>query len=156
MTDRVLKEYQPTGRLPEAGASGSLQELLSLAAPEDYLAIIAYSPQSPELDGALGDLRRKIAEQYRIATTFGFGPRYLHSSGQLHKGGPTNGLYLQIVADHARDLPIPGEPYSFGVLADSQALGDLEALRSSGRRVARLQIRESVSQEIGRLGDALY
>ena len=161
MTERMLKEYQSSGRLPPVGASGSLQELFSQAAPEDYLAIIAYLRQSPELDEALGDLRRKVAERYRIATTLGYGPRYLHSSGQLHKGGPGNGLYLQITADRQittdrdQDLSIPGESYSFGVLADSQALGDLEALGSSGRRVARLQLEGSVVPEIKRLVDKL-
>ena len=69
-------------------------------------------------------------ERYRIATTVGYGPRYLHSTGQVHKGGPNIGLYLQITSEREHDIPVPGEPYTFGVLADAQALGDMRALKA--------------------------
>src|SRR5205807_1568274 len=77
---------------------------------------------------------------YRVATTAGYGPRYLHSTGQLHKGGPNTGVFLQIVGDDPRDLPIPGADYTFGVLKQAQALGDYQALRNHGRRVLRVQV----------------
>ena len=139
MTGRMLEQYTTSGRLPDAGATGSLSLMLSQAGPGDYLVIMAYLRQRRELDGAMSELRRKVMERFHIATTLGYGPRFLHSTGQLHKGGPTSGLYLQLTADHLETLPIPGEPYSFGVLADAQARGDLEALRASGRRVVGLR-----------------
>jgi hypothetical protein len=86
--------------------------------------------------------------EHGIATTLGYGPRFLHSTGQLHKGGPDNGLFLQITADHTEDVSIPGEPYSFGVLADAQALGDLRALQDLGRSVIRLHLGAEVEDEL--------
>jgi len=137
-TNRVLQEYMASGRLPLAEAANSLVDLLAEVQKGKYLAITAYARQIPEMDEVLADFRRKVFEKYQIATTLGYGPRYLHSTGQLHKGGPDTGLFLQITTDHRIDLPIPGKPYTFGVLADAQALGDLQALQSLGRRVARI------------------
>ncbi|MFC1911739.1 glucose-6-phosphate isomerase [Chloroflexota bacterium] len=140
-TGRVLQEYQASGYLPHQVASGhSLQDLLSEAKKGDYLAIMAYALQTPDNDDVLNDLRTKVMKQYRVATTMGYGPRLLHSTGQLHKGGPDNGLFLQITVDHARDFPVPGEPYTFGVLADAQALGDYRALKSLSRRITRVHL----------------
>ena len=140
LTAQVLQEYRTSGRIPTEVTAGSLEELLSKARPGDYLAIMAYVLQTPETDRALESLRRMITERHGIATTLGYGPRFLHSTGQLHKGGPDTGLFLQITADHEKDTPIPGEPYSFGVLADAQASGDLQALRTAGRRVVRVNL----------------
>ena len=135
-TDRVLAEYKTTGRLPRARVPSSLKELLLEAKPRDYLAIMAYLSPTQEVDQALTDLRHRVMEQYRIATTVGYGPRFLHSTGQLHKGGPNVGLFLQLTTDNAEALPIGDEPNTFDTLADAQALGDLQALQSSGRCVA--------------------
>jgi hypothetical protein len=110
------------------------------AGPGRYLAIMAYIRQTPEVNAALDSLRLKVMERYGVATTFGYGPRFLHSTGQLHKGGPGSGMFLQLTADHQVDSPIPGEPYTFGVLADAQAVGDLEALQAAGRSVARVHL----------------
>ena len=140
MTERVLGQYQSSGSLPDTSPSLSLPELLSGSRPGDYLAIMAYVRQTKEVDEALESLRRRVTERYGIATTLGYGPRFLHSTGQLHKGGPASGLFLQITADHGEDLPIPNYPYTFATLADAQALGDLEALQASGRRVARVHL----------------
>ena len=134
MTERMLKEYETSGRLPNVDAHDSARDMLSKARPGDYLAIMPYLLQTPEVDQALGELRLRVMERYRIATTLGYGPRYLHSTGQIHKGGPGTGLYLQITEERAKDLPIPSVPYTFGVLADAQARGDLQALQSLGRR----------------------
>lgn len=144
-TDRVLSEYQRSHRLPEVRASQSLRQLLDSARPGDYLAIMAYVRPTPEVEGAFADLRRRVMERHRIATTLGYGPRFLHSTGQLHKGGRDNGLFLQIVAQHPDQVPIPGEGYTFNVLADAQALGDLRALQALGRRVARVRLGRDVA-----------
>ena len=140
LTERVLQEYQVSGHLPAVTTSHFFANLLTEARQGDYLAVMAYVRQTPEVDRALTELRRKVTKQYRIATTLGYGPRLLHSTGQLHKGGSNTGLFLQLTADHEKDLPIPGEPYTFGVLADAQALGDLQALQSLGRRVVRIHL----------------
>ena len=137
MTDNVLAEYRASGKLPAMENYSSLDGLLTQVSPGDYLAIMAYVEETPELNQALEVFRRAIMRQYRIATTVGYGPRFLHSTGQLHKGGPAKALLLQITADHENDLAIPGQDFSFGALADAQALGDFEALRSSGLRTAR-------------------
>ncbi|MFC1915338.1 glucose-6-phosphate isomerase [Chloroflexota bacterium] len=139
-TEGVLQEYQCSGRLPTVESASSLNSLLAEARPENYLAIMAYIRQTTEVDEALTDLRRKVMEKYHIVTTAGYGPRLLHSTGQLHKGGPNSGLFLQITAEHQKDLPIPGKPYTFGVLADAQALGDLRTLQSLGRRITRVHL----------------
>jgi len=140
MTDSVLGQFKGFGNLPEMEDSASIGELLDLARPGDYLAIMAYVRQTPEVDHALDALRRKVTERHGIATTMGYGPRFLHSTGQLHKGGPSSGLFLQLTTEHAQDVAIPHAPYTFGVLADAQAVGDLQALRASERRAVRVHL----------------
>ena len=110
----------------------------------DYLAILAYVPQTPENDNALTQLRSKILREYRVPTTLGYGPRYLHSTGQLHKGGPDSVAALMVVSPHREDIEIPGEDFTFGALADAQAASDLQALREAGRRVAMVRLSEVV------------
>ena len=151
LTVEVLREYQATGRMPEAAASGSPEELLSGARAGDYLSIMAYVRQRPEMDRALAGLRRRVMERYRIATTLGYGPRFLHSTGQLHKGGPDTGLFLQITAQSHEDVPVPGEAYSFGVLAKAQAQGDLRALQELGRRVTSVRMDSDEAEGIAAL-----
>ena len=138
MTNSVLSEFERSGSLPDAPETMPTAELLSLIRPGDYVAIMAYAHQTPELDAAVDDLRRAVMTRYRVATTMGYGPRFLHSTGQLHKGGPPSGLFLQLVDDTGADVDIPGQPYSFGVLASAQALGDLRALEAAGCRVCRM------------------
>ena len=152
LTDSVLQNYLASGSLPEVDAGSSVDGLLTQAGPGDYLSIMAYLRESPEVDLSLEDLRRRVMERHRIATTLGYGPRFLHSTGQLHKGGPNTGLFLQITEDQPKDLPIPGQPYSFGVLAEAQALGDFQALRDLGRRVTRVHLgSEDAAIAIGNL-----
>ena len=116
--------------------------------PDDYLAILAYVPQTPENDAMLNALRSAILEKYRIPTTLGYGPRYLHSTGQLHKGGPDNVTVLMVVAPHERDITIPGQDFTFGTLSDAQAAADLQALKDVGRRTACVQLRDVTSGAI--------
>ena len=82
----------------------------------------------------------RLRDRLKVATTVGFGPRFLHSTGQLHKGGPDTGVFVQLVEPPQEDLPIPGQPYSFGTLLAAQAVGDLQSLRAHGRRVARVHV----------------
>ena len=150
-TERVLQEYTTSGNLPGIEAAGSVAELLTKAEKGKYLAIMAYINETPGTDKALAELRRKVVEQYGIATTLGYGPRFLHSTGQLHKGGPAPGLFLQITVDHETDIPIPGMPYTFGVVAAAQALGDLQALQSLGRNVIRFHLSRGDEKDIFKL-----
>ena len=117
-----------------------LAAFLRLAQDNDYLAINAYLPRNAVMHALLTDLRRHLGERTRCATTLGFGPRFLHSTGQLHKGGPSSGLFLQITADPEQDLEIPGQGLTFGLLERAQALGDYEALIGRGRRILRLHL----------------
>ena len=155
MTDQVLEGYQRDGCLPPLAPESSMTDLLAKAQSGDYLATMAYIRQTPEVDQALFALRRKVMERHGIATTLGYGPRFLHSTGQLHKGGPAQGLFLQLTAEHEKDVPIPGHPYTFGVLADAQALGDFQALPASGRPVARVRLGSNNASEILRLAEQL-
>ncbi len=95
---------------------------------------------SAAVDAAVAELRAVIRDATQAATTFGYGPRYLHSTGQLHKGGPPTGRFLVLVHDGAEDVEIPGRPFSFRVLKNAQALGDLETLRSRGRPAEKLRL----------------
>ena len=152
-TDRMMDRHRREGRLPGVTASEDLWAPLGRAAPGDYLAIMAYLPESPEVDEALDRLRRSVLERYGIATTAGYGPRYLHSSGQLHKGGPNTVICLRLTAGPGADLPVPGEPYTFDVLSRCQSLGDLEALHEVGRRVSQVTLRGDPAAHIRRLAD---
>ena len=152
LTDSVLQSYVDSGDLPEVKAGPSVDKLLSQARHGDYLSIMAYLRQTPEVDRSLEDLRRRVTERHRIATTSGYGPRFLHSTGQLHKGGPNSGLFLQITEDQPEDVLLPGQRYSFDILSDAQSLGDLQALRDLGRRVTRVHLgSEDVATAIGKL-----
>ncbi len=154
-TEAVLQEYTDSGKLPQPRETVSPARLLAEADSGDYLAILAYLPQTPEVDKLMAELRRRITAKYSLATTMNYGPRYLHSTGQLHKGGPNTGLFLMITADHEEDLPIPGSPYTFGVLADAQALRDFKTLQAMGRRVARLHLSQGNAAAISRLLDEI-
>lgn len=106
----------------------------------DYFALLAYLPQDPAIAEKLEEIRRRIRHVTRRAVTIGYGPRYLHSTGQLHKGGANNGVFLQFTHDDALDLPIPGMPFSFGTLKTAQAAGDFEALTTHKRRAIRIHL----------------
>lgn len=117
----------------------------------DYFALLAYLPYDPEIHKELEHVRRRLRHVTKRAVTLGYGPRYLHSTGQLHKGGANNGVFFLITADHRHDAAIPGEPYSFAVLNDAQAAGDMEALQAHGRRVLRLHITGDILAGIQKL-----
>ncbi|HEY8796275.1 MAG TPA: glucose-6-phosphate isomerase, partial [Candidatus Dormibacteraeota bacterium] len=105
-----------------------------------YFAIMAYATRTPAADTAIAAIRTAVRNRKNIATTAGYGPRFLHSTGQLHKGGPKSGLFLQVVQDDTRDVPIPGQPFTFSVLKQSQSLGDLQSLTSRRLPVLRVTL----------------
>jgi transaldolase / glucose-6-phosphate isomerase len=133
-TARILEEG-----LPEEDA-GSLDDLLAKATPPKYIAILGYVTPSEEYDAAATELRVKLRERTRCATTFGYGPRYLHSTGQYHKGGPANGLFIQLYQHASEDVEIPDAGYSFEHLKNAQALGDMQTLRAHGLEVVRIEV----------------
>jgi len=173
-TKRVLAEFVAGGKLPEAAsvpaarAGQAVADLLGHARDGSYFAIMAYTTSTEVSTHALRQIRASIRDGSRLATTAGYGPRFLHSTGQLHKGGPPVGLFLQIVQQDARDVPVPGEPYGFSTLKQAQALGDLRSLESRNYPVVRVDlgsspeagwtalaeaVEQAVGQEVGRLSD---
>jgi transaldolase / glucose-6-phosphate isomerase len=142
-TNRVLDTFQSTGHLP-AQPNHQPKEvakvLSGLLQPGAYLSVLGYTTPTRPLEAAVGRLRRALMSKYSVATTFGYGPRYLHSTGQLHKGGPHSGVFLELVGRMVPDLPIPGRPFSFGTLASAQANGDLESLHTHHRQAIRVQL----------------
>jgi transaldolase / glucose-6-phosphate isomerase len=137
--DKTNALLSSRGRVPgtELGPEGTVEELLAGATPDDYVAILAFidPDREPELEPFV-----RRAEETGAAVAVGLGPRYLHSTGQLHKGGPDTGLFVQVVDDLGDDLKIPGQSYGFKTLIAAQALGDFEALRERGRRIVRVQL----------------
>ena len=172
-TNRLLAMVGSQGRLPEekpslteahlslyfeqaaSTAEDILRQFLAQGRPGDYLALMAYLGENSANQQTLQDLRRLIQDGLHLPTTLGYGPRFLHSTGQFHKGGPNTGLFLQLTADDAKDIPIPGAAYTFGIFKRAEALGDLEALRKHGRRVGRIHLGPNVNQGLLALQDAL-
>jgi hypothetical protein len=129
-----------SGDDPLVEPEGSADELFSQAQPGDYVAILAFVNPTPEAEAKLASLAERARRETGCVVTHGYGPRYLHSTGQLHKGGPKVGLFLQIVQDDTKDVPIPGQPYSFSILKQAQSLGDLESLTSRRLPVLRVTL----------------
>jgi transaldolase/glucose-6-phosphate isomerase len=125
--------------------AAAVRALLGSIGDGDYFAILAYLPPEPAVFTALDGMRTVVRDALGVATTAGIGPRYLHSTGQLHKGGPASGVYLMISAEPERDLPIPGRAESFGTLVAAQAAGDLAALQARGRRILRLHAADTAT-----------
>jgi hypothetical protein len=145
------------GRMPAAADTGlaatdpTLRDKLAAnvggAAPNAYVAVQAFIAPTPGRDAALARIRTVVRDRTRLATTAGYGPRFLHSTGQLHKGGSPIGVFLQLTADHPDDLEIPGWPYTFGQLIDAQATGDFAAIES--HRLPILQIHLGADPDAG-------
>lgn len=153
-TRAALTQYSETGDFgvelssqPEADVRALLQQLKGA----DYFAILAYTQDSPDLREKLQQLRAAVRDRHTVATTLGFGPRYLHSTGQLHKGGPNTGAYLILSDERGEEMPIPGENHGFKTLVRAQWMGDLKSLRDHGRRVAQLSLGEDRVATIDRL-----
>jgi hypothetical protein len=141
-TKRVLDGYVASHELPAVTDADehALRTLLLDAAPPAYVAIMAYTEVSDQFDDAVAELRTAIRAATKATTTFGYGPRFLHSTGQFHKGGPKTGRVLQLIHDGPADVAIPGAPYTFTTLKQAQAIGDLETLREIARPAERVQL----------------
>jgi transaldolase/glucose-6-phosphate isomerase len=138
-----------------AGLARALDAWKAGARPGDYVGIQAYLAPTKETGSGLETLRRTCLARLHLATTLGYGPRFLHSTGQLHKGGPNTGLFLQIIDTPTPDLDVPEAGYSFGQLIRAQALGDYQALTQKGRRVVRVDLGADVASGLRRISEAL-
>jgi glucose-6-phosphate isomerase len=144
----------------EAGSVGdALRHSLARLKPGDYIAFLNFIEGTPETDRQLQEMTIQLRDTTHCAVTTGYGPRFLHSTGQLHKGGPDTGVFFQIVADDETDFAVPGEPYTFSILKQAQALGDFRALLKRGRRVIGIELGKNTQAGLERLktiiGDAL-
>ena len=141
-TAQVLARFEEEGKLPEVQDADdeALRTLLAQAGPPHYVAIMGYVQPSEGFDEAVAELRTTIRDATRATTTFGYGPRFLHSTGQLHKGGPATGLFLQLVHDGEEDAEIPEAAYSFSTLKNAQAIGDLQTLRAHDLPAERVRL----------------
>jgi hypothetical protein len=182
-TRALTEEYEKTGKLPERKpvlsesgielyATEAYAAELRGSAPTDtltgflrahfdqlrvgdYFATLAFLPMFPEHEVAIQVLRHLVRDKKHVATCLGFGPRFLHSTGQDYKGGPNTGVFLQITAGHADDVDIPNQQYTFGVVIDAQAAGDLAVLESRGRRALRVHLGSDVTAGLNALNAAV-
>ncbi|HZR67372.1 MAG TPA: bifunctional transaldolase/phosoglucose isomerase [Terriglobales bacterium] len=174
-TRKLTSEYEKTGSLPaeapifeqagiklfadpkNASALGKgnlgtyLRTHLDRLKPGDYFALLAYVEMNPEHEALLQEIRLAIRDTKQVATCLGFGPRFLHSTGQAYKGGPNSGVFLQITCDDAHDLPVPGQKYTFGVVKAAQARGDFQVLADRGRRALRVHLGKDVETGLSEL-----
>jgi hypothetical protein len=153
-TDGTLTVYasdRTRPSLPGGSVLDALRSHLSAVRAGDYIALLDYIEETPEIEELLQSIRTSLRDGTRCAVTTGYGPRFLHSTGQLHKGGPDSGVFLQITAGDKVDLPIPEEPYSFSVLKQAQALGDFQSLSAHGRRAIRVDLGADVLAGLTRL-----
>ena len=163
-SDGHLKEGEPGLREGAISVYGqplarnlreSLAGLFDSMARGDYVALQAYLPEDESSNRLLGELRLAIRDRLHCATTLGYGPRFLHSTGQYHKGGPNKGVFLQLTYDPAEDVPLPGEPYTFGTFIRAQALGDMLALQRHERRVLRIHLGKDPQAGLQQLKETL-
>lgn len=182
---RLTDEYEKTGKLPEQTPifdegtmklfadpsyaavlnggqgmgqpelTGYLRAHLAQLQPRDYFAVLGFIQRNQEHEDAMQKLRHRVRDKRQVATCLGFGPRFLHSTGQDYKGGPNTGVFLQITADHAQDLAIPDRKYTFGVVIDAQAAGDLSVLQQRGRRTLRVHLSGDLQAGLQLLGSAV-
>jgi transaldolase / glucose-6-phosphate isomerase len=135
-------EVLATGKEPDLELEGSIEELLADAREGDYFSVQAFIEPTPENDARIAGVVERLDRESGLVVTHGYGPRYMHSTGQLHKGGPNTGLFLQVIDDPGDELPIPGKQFGFKRLIQAQAAGDLETLKERGRRVARVRLED--------------
>ena len=158
-TKELLAEFTKNKELPnltpETSLTDSVRSQLTSIKPGDYIAFLNYFEERPEVDQKLQQIRVRLRDTTRSPTTVGYGPRFLHSTGQLHKGGPDSGVFFQLGAKDKTDLAVPGEPYSFSVLKEAQALGDFRALTKRGRRVVRIDLGDDPLSGLERFEQAI-
>jgi transaldolase/glucose-6-phosphate isomerase len=172
-TRKLTTAFEESGSLPAErpafeesgvkvfGATGArtlaecLRGHLEWMCPGNYFALLAYIEMNAAHEAALQEIRMRVRDSQRVATCLGFGPRFLHSTGQAYKGGPGTGVFLQITSDDARDVVVPGQKYTFGIVKAAQARGDLEVLRERGRRVLRMHFGSDVAGGLATLASAM-
>jgi transaldolase/glucose-6-phosphate isomerase len=182
-TRRITDEYECTGQLPaeqpffadgsialfadhrnadrltatarERSLSGYVRALLEQSSAGDYVALLAYIEMNSAHVAAMQEMRRVVRDSRRLATCVGFGPRFLHSTGQAYKGGPNSGVFLQVTCDDPADLPVPGQRYTFGVVKAAQARGDFQVLAERGRRALRVHLGGDLESGLARLAAAI-
>jgi transaldolase / glucose-6-phosphate isomerase len=179
-TRKLTSEYETTGKLPAEKpffegdgvklyadptnadalkAGKTLTEILkthlSRAGAGDYFALLAYITMNAENEAALQTIRHSVRDKKKVATVLGFGPRFLHSTGQAYKGGPNSGVFLQITCDDAVDLPVPDQKYTFGVVKAAQARGDFAVLAERDRRALRVHLGKDVKAGLAKLQTAV-
>jgi len=180
VTRELTTEYEKNGKLPEekplleeggiklftddrnaaalrtrAGGpftlAGFIRAHLSQLSPGDYFALLGYIQMNAEHEEALQAIRHAVRDKRRVATVLGFGPRFLHSTGQAYKGGPNSGVFLQITCDDANDLPVPDQKYTFGVVKAAQARGDFSVLADRKRRALRVHLPADIKSGLAKL-----
>ena len=161
LTDGALSFYSDETNAKVLRGAGSTVDTVIKAhfarlGAGDYAALLAYIERTPDHIALLQELRRVIRDQWNVATVAEFGPRFLHSTGQTYKGGPNSGVFLQITADDAADLQVPGEKYSFSVVKAAQARGDFDVLAERGRRALRVHIAGGLEAGLQRLARAIH
>lgn len=158
-TKDLLAEFKEKKRLPDSAPETSMtdavQSQLAQVKPGDYIAFLNYIEQTPEIDRLFQEIRTHLRDTTHCATTVGYGPRFQHSTGQLHKGGPESGVFFQIIAKDKTDFRIPREKYTFSVLKEAQSLGDFRALQAHERRVVRIDLGDDVLSGLERLAETL-
>jgi transaldolase/glucose-6-phosphate isomerase len=178
-TKKLTSQYEATGSLPPevpffedkgiklfadeknvAAVHGPkladvLKAHLSRLGAGDYFAVLGYIPMNAANEKALQAIRHSVRDKKKVATVLGFGPRFLHSTGQAYKGGPNSGVFLQITCDDAKDLPVPGQKYSFGIVKAAQARGDFAVLAERGRRALRVHLGKNLKSGLAALAKAV-
>jgi len=153
---KVVKlRLPPAPTAPSLSLADYLRAHLDRLYRGDYFALLAFLEMNAENQAALGRIRERVRDARHVATCAGFGPRYLHSTGQAYKGGPPTGVFLQITADDTADVPIPGRGFTFGLVKAAQARGDLDVLAERRRRVLRVHLGADVDQGLARLEAAI-
>jgi len=179
-TKKLTSQYETTGSLPpespffeeqgiklfadekntaalKGGAKLAevLKAHLSRLGAGDYFAVLGYITMNPANEKLLQDIRHLVRDKKKVATVLGFGPRFLHSTGQAYKGGPNSGVFLQITCDDAKDLPVPGQKYTFGIVKAAQARGDFAVLAERGRRALRVHLGKNLKLGLATLTKAV-
>ncbi len=151
----IFAEGHTREALPANSVSDALRAALATVKQGDYIALLNYIEETPAIEARLQEIRTLLRDTTKCATTTGYGPRFLHSTGQMHKGGPDTGVFFQITAKDEHDFPVPGEPYSFSILKQAQALGDFRSLVAHGRRALRVDLGADVLAGLQRLHELI-
>ncbi|HSG05203.1 MAG TPA: transaldolase, partial [Nitrospiria bacterium] len=155
LSDGTIQFFEEGGRNYEGSLEKALWSFLEEAGPPDYVALMAYLDATEEHNRIFQRIRIGIRNARKTATTLGYGPRFLHSTGQLHKGGPATGVFIQITSEEPRELAIPEASYGFGVLKQAQARGDLGSLTGRGLRAVNLHLGQNALEDLKRIADMI-